>query len=870
MKKSSVDAASAFGHALQLHRAGRLTDAKESYRRIAKAKPTHFESRHLLGIVCHQLGDHEEAVRHITLALKIDPRNASAHVNRGVVLQHLKRFDEALVSYEQAIAFGPNDPVSFHNRGNVLKELKRLDEAIASYNRAIALDRAYWGALYNRANTLRELKRLDAALTDYDAVIALKPDHLEAHLNRGITLSELRRFDDAITSYDRVIAVKPDHVETLINRAIVLHELMRWDDALATFDKAINLNPNQAEAFNCRGNTLRKLERFDEAVASYDRAIAIEPHYAEAFSNRGDALLRQRRLAEALASCERAIALKPNYAEGYINLGIALMETGRFDEALISYSKAIERKPSDPHAFYNQGIVLERLQLFEAAVASYDEAIARKPDYADAFHNRGISLGKLMRLDEARASYVRAIALNPEHKNAFSDLADCELKLCDWTRREELLAELRCRVTAGRSCINPFTLMGYSDDEALQLLCAKNFTQDRFGESPRLLSTDAVWRNERIKVAYLSADFRHHAIGHLTAGLFERHNRARFEVIGVSFSPDDGSEIRTRLVTAFDQFLDVRTKSDDEVAQLLRDLQIDIAVDLNGHTEGGRLGILARRPAPIQVNYLGFPGTTGANFMDYIIADEVVLPFSQQPYYCEHIVHLPGCYQANDKWRAIAPRKPTRQELGLPSEGVVFCCLNNTWKITPPMFDVWTRLLRAVENSALWLMGGGEQAEGNLRQEAAIRGVDPARVVFAGQLPLRDHLARHCVADLFLDTLPYNAHTTASDALWSGLPVLTCRGKAFPGRVAASLLTTAGMPELITSTLEEYEALAFRVATSPALRRELREKLEKNRLQFPLFDTDRFCRQIETAYETMWERWQRGDPPHGFSVKERG
>jgi len=301
---------------------------------------------------------------------------------------------------------------------------------------------------------------------------------------------------------------------------------------------------------------------------------------------------------------------------------------------------------------------------------------------------------------------------------------------------------------------------------------------------------------------------------------------------------------------------------------LLGDLKVDIAVDLNGHTDGGRLGILAYRPVPIQVTYLGFPGTTGANFIDYIIADPIVLPFDHQPYYTENIVHLPDSYQVNDRWRTIAPRTPTREELGLPVEGLVFCCFNNAWKIAPPIFDIWMRLLRTVESSTLWLISTGEQTERNLRKEAAARAVDPSRLVFAGQLPLEDHLARHRTADLFLDTLPYNAHTTASDALWSGLPVLTCRGKTFAGRVAASLLNAAGLPELITDSLEEYEALALRLATDAALRQGVREKLEQNRLRVPLFETDRFCRHIEAAYKTMWEHWQRGERPHSFSVEK--
>jgi predicted O-linked N-acetylglucosamine transferase (SPINDLY family) len=349
--------------------------------------------------------------------------------------------------------------------------------------------------------------------------------------------------------------------------------------------------------------------------------------------------------------------------------------------------------------------------------------------------------------------------------------------------------------------------------------------------------------------------------------LFEFHDRASFEVIGVSFGPDDGSDMRSRLAAGCDQFIDVRMQSDEEVARLINELQVDIAVDLNGHTQYGRLGILAFRPAPIQAAYLGFPGSTGTDFIDYIIADATVLPFDQQPYYTEHVVHLPDCYQVNDRKRTIASRTPTREEFSLPAQGFVFCCFNNNWKITSAMFDVWMRLLTAVRGSTLWLFRDNGNAETNLRREAAARGIDPTRLVFADRLPLQDHLARHRLADLFLDTLPYNAHTTASDALWSGLPVVTCRGKAFAGRVAASLLNAIGLPELVTHSLEEYESLALRLATDCSLLSEFRDRLEHNRLKFPLFDSDRFCRHIECAYTTMWELWQRGEKPRSFSVE---
>ena len=522
----------------------------------------------------------------------------------------------------------------------------------------------------------------------------------------------------------------------------------------------------------------KELKRFDEALASYDKALALKPDYAEAFNNRGNALQELKRLDEALASYDKALALKPDYAEAFNNRGNALQELKRLDEAL----------------------------------ASYDKALALKPDYAEAFNNRGNALQELKRFDEALASYDRALAVQPDHAHAFSGIVDCVNKLCDWRRTTDVADDVIAHVSEKKSIISPFTLLGYFGDPLLQLQCARNFVADRVPSLPRRLWTGATWRHDKVRIAYLSADFHRHATAYLMAELFERHDRSRFEIIGVSFGVDDKSEMRKRLVAAFDQFYDVRRKSDEEVAKLLHDLQVDIAIDLKGYTQDSRPGILAYRPTPIQASYLGFPGTMGAEFIDYIIADKTVAPFEHQPFYTEKIVHLPDCYQVNDTKRKIAERMPTRQEAGLPEEGFVFCCFNNNWKITPEVFSVWMRLLHAVEGSVLWLLGDNESAERNLRKEAQARGIDPARLVFAGRLPLEDHLARHRLADLFLDTLPYNAHTTASDALWTGLPVITRLGKSFAGRVAASLLNAIGLPELVTHSIEDYEALALRLA----------------------------------------------------------
>jgi protein O-GlcNAc transferase len=410
-------------------------------------------------------------------------------------------------------------------------------------------------------------------------------------------------------------------------------------------------------------------------------------------------------------------------------------------------------------------------------------------------------------------------------------------------------------------------LLGYFDDPLLQLQCAKNFVVDKVPLLPPPLWTGATWCHGKMRIAYISADLRDHAVALLSAELFELHDRERFEVIGVSFGRDDHSELRARLVKAFDRFYDVRRKSDEEVAKLLHDLRVDIAVDMTGHTRDGRTGIFAYRPAPIQVSYLGFLATSGADFIDYIIADAFVLPFDQQPYYTEHIVHLPDCFQVNDSKRQVASRMPTRQELGLPNDGFVFCCFNNSWKIAPPMFDIWMRVLKATDRSVLWLLSAHAAVDANLRREAQERGVDPGRLKFARTVGYADYLARCRLADLFLDTLPYNAGATASDALWSGLPIITCPGQAFTARMAGSLLHAMGLPELVTRSLADYEALALRLAKDHSHLEGYRNRLAKNRLTHPLFDSDRFRRHIEAAYLQMWEIWQRNEQPRSFAIE---
>jgi predicted O-linked N-acetylglucosamine transferase (SPINDLY family) len=457
--------------------------------------------------------------------------------------------------------------------------------------------------------------------------------------------------------------------------------------------------------------------------------------------------------------------------------------------------------------------------------------------------------------------------LQPDYDYARGNLVESKLYCCDWSDHAELVESLGREVDAGRRAAVPFMFMGISDSSSAQLRCAQSYADHKFPASKQTTAKSERHRHDRIRVAYLSADFRDHAVSHLMMGLFEAHDATRFETIAISLGPDDEDETRKRLKRAFARFIDVRLQSDRQTACLLEELETDIVVDLMGYTKHSRPGILALRPCPIQVNYLGYAGTMGAEYIDYIIADRTVIPEDQRASYVEKVVYLPHSFMATDSRRAIAPSVPTRLEAGLPESGFVFCCFNSCYKFTPAVFDVWMRLLLEVEGSVLWLAECNATAVRNLRQSAERRGVAASRLAFAPRMKLEDHLARHRLADLFLDTTPYNAHSTAIDALWAGLPVLTMTpGSSFAGRVAGSVLNAVELPEMIAPDLEGYEVLALRLARDESELAAIRAKLARNRLTFPLFDNDRFRGDIESAYRTMWERSQRGEPPASFAV----
>jgi predicted O-linked N-acetylglucosamine transferase (SPINDLY family) len=696
------------------------------------------------------------------------------------------------------------------------------------------------GILREKAIALHRSGQLAEAMRLYQDVLAADPRDFPARHLLGVIHAQQGKNEDALREIDAALTLKPDDAEAHLNRANVLKVMGRSEEALAGYARALDLKPDWPQALNNRGTVLRDLGRYPEALETYDRALAVQPGYAEALNNRGIVLQDLKRPGEALASYDEALRRAPNFAAAFNNRGSALLELRRFADALSCFERALALRPGDIEVINNRGNALLGLARYDEALAAYDQALALNPDHVSALNNRGSALQQLKRHEEALSSFEKAGS--PE---AFGGAAMAALNLCDWDRVEKIAPEMERRIKAS-GVVPPWVLLGYSGDEALQRQCAANVIQSRFPQAPPPLAM-APYRHDKIRLAYISSDVGHHPVATHIVQLIETHDRARFEVIGVGTNAHDGSAQRKRLVAAFDRFIDAYGQAPFAIAQQLRAVEVDILVDLNGHTRDDNFDVLSHRPAPVQASFLGYAGTTAAPFVDFMIADAIVAPDTRA--FSERLALLP-CYFPNDNSRTIGPA-PSRAAAGLPEDGFVFCCFNANWKITRPVFAIWMRLLAKVPGSVLWLKQPGEKVKANLLAAAEGSGIDPSRLVFAEPAALSQHLARHQLADLFLDTMPYNAHATGCDALWAGLPLLTQRGTAFAGRVCASLLTALELPGLIAETAAGYEATALDLAHDPARLKNLRARLAEKRTTSMLFDTARLTRDLEAIYQQM-------------------
>ena len=675
---------------------------------------------------------------------------------------------------------------------------------------------------------------LDAAEQLLGKVLQMHARNFDALQMLGVIKGIRGERQEAVRLFKKAIAIEPNNNWVQFNLAKALSEAGKDEEAIPHHKKAVQLAPEHADAWLNYGVSLSALGRLEDAAACYERLLGMHPDYFQAWSNYGLVLYRLTRYEAALQACGRALELNSRLLEAWINSGAALRRLGRLDDALAAYRQGCQVAPSNAEVWLQTGLTLRELKSYEAARDAFERAMA---------------------LDTGAA-----------HAESLGHWLLCKLNLCDWSGLDDGLAQLKAAISQGKQGIDPFAVVAVCDDPQLEksaaMLHAAAALPDRRG--------NVMWpkpaQGARIRIAYFSADFHNHATMHLMAELFEKHDKSSFEIIGFSYGPAADDAMRRRAVAAMDRFIDVRDQSDQQIAEMARAAGVDIAVDLKGYTRDGRMGIFSRGAAPVQVSYLGYPGTTGAPCIDYLIADAVALPPDMAGGYTEKVVRMPYSYQVNDRSRAIGGKHFARTELGLPEDGFVFASFNNAYKLAPESFDIWMRLLQTAPGSVLWLLGADAGANENLKMEAQRRGIAGNRLVFAPFIDAASHLARYRQADLFLDTFNYNAHTTASDALWAGLPVLTRPGRTFASRVAASLLSAAGAPELIARSNQEYEALALELVRDREKLAACKRKLESNRLSSPLFDSGLFTRHLEQAYRRMHERHAAGLGAESFDV----
>lgn len=689
----------------------------------------------------------------------------------------------------------------------------------------------------------------------------------EQIIRAAYALHQSGKHEEAAKLYDQVLQKDPNNIQTLFLSGMLIYQRGDLDTALTRFDSILVLNPTHYDALAARGAVLSSLGQHQDALAAYGRAQQIRPGSAQIYNNRANSLLALGRREEALENYDLALKQNPNYPEAWCNRGILLMELSRLQEALESFQRATDLRPDYGDAWEGRATVLTRLEHRAEAIRAYNRAIALKGPQPQLLYNRGNAHAILKNYQAAINDCEQTLAMDPDYPYVRGVLAHARMQICDWSALALQMREIEAGLRAGKRVITPFNLKALSDSAELQLRCAELWTTHECPPAPQPMAPAKVYDHRRIRIAYVSGDFGNTAVAGLMAPVFEAHDRECFETIAVSFGPPDHSVMRARLQSAFDSFADVGGQSDFAIAEWLRRAEIDIAVDLMGFTGQCRSAIFAHRPAPVQVNYLGFPGSLGTPYYDYIVADQIVIPEDHTQFYAEKPALLPHCYLPADPVRLKKRPPPTRKAAGLPDQGIVFASFNNTYKFAPDVFEVWMRLLNATEGSVLWLPEGNSAARVNLIREALARGVAGERLIFAPPVPAaEDHLARLSLADIFLDTAPYNSHSTAIDALTAGVPIVTMPGNSFASRVAASTLIAAGLAQLVTSSLDEYDRLACELARDVPRLTRFKQQLAARLPGSPLFDLRGFTRNLERAYSTMYDRSWTGLPPAGFAV----
>ena len=825
---------------------------------ILRESPEDVDALHLLGVTFLSSGRAADGAKLVARAHTQRPQDVVIMENLGLAYLAAQDNAQAEMTLRKALAAGSTNGLTYMRLGMALSLQGRVAESLPIMQMAAESAPNDPDIHLNYGNALSQTGQSDAAAAAYEKVILLRPQHADAYFNLG-TLHRLNnRLDQAEEYYQRALEIAPDYAEVHNNLGLVYAAQGLADLAGRSYRRALELAPAMVQALNNRGNNLLSQGHQEEAVSCYEQALAIDPQHPDAYVNLGGTRVAQGNFPDAQILYEQALRLAPADFEAHRGLGVIFQTQARRDEALAHFRQAFAVNPSSADSCKDIGSVFRDAGNLDEAVAWFRKAIELDSDGAGRHYDLAETFKLQGHFDDAAAAYARALDARSDYFAALGGLIYVRQQMCEWTGIEELWERSR-RDAIGRadSGITPFSVLSQPTTAEEQLACARAWTEQQSRSQVQEVSTQgsdvaAKAGGGRLRVGYLSWDFHAHATSYLMAEMFELHDRARFEIYAYSLGPEDGSAIRQRIRGAVEHFVDLAGSSDLAAAQRIREDGVDILIDLKGYTQGARTGIMAMRPATVQMNWLGFPGSMGAEFIDYIIADGFVIPPESERFYSEKVLRLPNCYQVNDRHRQITAEGPERAGYGLPSEGFVFCCFNAPHKILPDVFAGWLRLLSAVPGSVLWLIEANRWSVENLRREAEMHGIAAERLVFAQAKPLAEHLRRYRLADLALDTYPYTSHTTGSDALWAGCPLLTRVGETFASRVAGSLLRNVGLPELVTESSESYEQLALELVRDRPRLEELRRRLEVNRDTCALFDTPRFVHDLERGYADIW------------------
>jgi len=791
-------------------------------------------------------GDLKEAQTIYEKILKNYPQNIRIQKALHAIKSNTTSFKT--INVPQAII---DQLLNLYNQQKFEELLEQADKLLGKYSNSHLI----WNII---GAAHQALGRFDEAFKAFKQTVTINPNFAEGYNNLGIVLKEQDKLDDALDAYYKSLSIKPSYAEACFNMAIVFKAQKKIEKSIEFYKRAISLNKNYTSAYNNLGLLYKDLGKYEEAKEAYEAALSINPDYLESLYNIAVISKHFGRIDEALKRFRKVLLLNPNHVESLLNIGLIHKDIGDDFRALDFYKKAILLKPNYYQAYNNIGIIKAEQGDIQSALNLFNKALSIKPDCIDPLNNiASVQVIKGKRKDSI-AFFEKVIALKPNHEAARVAKLHQQAHICDWQGIEDERSWIP-KLGIHKQEIVPISLLSLEDSPGRHKKRSELYCKNKFLQKPLPFDFKIKERHKPIHVAYFSSDFREHPVAYLIAKVLEQHNRDKFKVYGYSIKKIEKDHLHKRLVGSFDVFRELGELSDKEAALLSREDGIDIAINLNGYTQNSRTGIFAYRAAPIQINYLGYPGTLGTDFMDYIIADRTLITKDTEQFYSERPIYLPDTYMPTDNTRQISKKLMTRKEMDLPEDGFVFCCFNNNYKITSEEFEIWMRLLGKVKDSVLWLRKSNEWSENNFRKEAQKRNINPSRLVFAGTAIMEEHLARHKLADLFLDTFNFNAHTTASEALWAGLPVVTKIGRGFAARVAGSLLKAIDLSELITETNEEYEALILELATNEKKLLTIREKLKSNHLSKPLFNTELYTKNLENAYLEVYKNYSQGN-----------